>query len=99
MSSSRRERRARDRETVKAAEARLRLAKREPGGAVELPIVVESASLVEPKALGIPCPACGGEVRVEEHAALFREAVRDVRVRCKECGVARSVFVRVAQPN
>lgn len=95
---ARTERRAAERASVKLAEARVKLARLEPGGSPERPIEVPSASVVEVHAAGLPCAACGGRPRVEEHAVATppsARALRVVRVRCPTCGFARDVFFRL----
>jgi hypothetical protein len=62
-------RREAERAAVKLARERERLAALEPGGAPERPIDLTSASEVEITARSMPCPRCGGEVRVDEHTA------------------------------
>ena len=94
---SRTERREAERKAVKLAKARVKLATLEPGGAADRPIDVTSASVVEPHAEGMPCPACGESVRVEEHVAvtIAERALRVARVRCKRCGARRDVYFRL----
>lgn len=84
---------------MKTAEAALKLAALEPGGAADRPIVVTSASVIEPHAAGQPCVACGAGVRVEEHVAAPTLGLRVVKIRCPRCGVARELYFRIAQPN
>ena len=74
-----------------------KLARLAPGGGADRPIVVTSPSVVEPSARAIPCPLCGGSLRVEEHAA--REGLRVVKAVCVCCGVGRQLFFRLAQVN
>lgn len=98
---SRTERREKEREAVKLARARVKLAELEPGGAPEHPIEVASAAVIEPHATSMPCAACGTTaVRVDEHEALTlpgepERRLRIVRVRCAQCGFRRDVFFRI----
>jgi hypothetical protein len=80
--------------------ARARLRVLEPGGVVDRPMVVESASLVELKANDERCERCGSAMRAEEHRAVLheRESVREVDVRCVQCGRQRTVYYRIT-PN
>jgi hypothetical protein len=77
----------------------VRLAQHEPGGSPERPIAVESASMVEPRARGLPCAACGAGVRVEEHVAEVVDGVRlrIARVLCDQCHVRRAVWFRITE--
>lgn len=98
---SRTERREREREAVKLAKARLKLAGFEPGGAPDRPIDVESASTIEVHAQSTPCASCGEHgVRVEEHTAetIAERRLRVVKVKCPRCGVQRDVYYRIGTP-
>jgi hypothetical protein len=95
---ARTERREAARAAVKLAEARMRLAAREEGGAPDRPIEVTSASVVEPHAASMPCAACGASgVRVDEHVAtdIAGARLRIARVRCMRCSIAREVYFRI----
>jgi hypothetical protein len=89
------------REAVKDARRRLSLAARERGGSPDLPLTVESASVIEPIANGTPCVVCGANVRVQEHEAktIAGNAVREVTVKCVMCGVARKTYFDVGALN
>jgi len=99
---ARTERRDAERDAVKLAEARLKLAVLETGGSPERPIEVSSASTVEPHAAGLGCAACGETTRVQDHAAVTipdasgtPRSLRVVRVRCTRCGVERDIYFRL----
>jgi len=96
---ARTERRTAERSAVKNAEAGLRLAALETGGAADRPIVARTASVIEPQASSLPCAACGASARVEEHRADVALGLRVVRVRCSSCQVARDLYFRITQPN
>jgi hypothetical protein len=87
-------RREADRTAVKLAEARLALARLEPGGSAEHPIEVPSASVVEVHAAKLPCAACAeSDVRVEEHLAT--SGLRIAKLRCRRCGVRPDLYFRI----
>ncbi len=91
---ARAERREAERRAEKLARSRLKLSALEPGGAPDRPIDVSSASVIEPHATSLPCPACGASgVRLEEHAA--EQGLRVARVRCARCGTARAIWFRI----
>ena len=96
-------RRALDRETLKLAREREKLANLELGGSPARPIEVVSASLVEITAEGMKCPRCGAAPRVEEHVAQTLNGVplRIAWTRCRQCGHRRAVYFRIttALPN
>ncbi len=93
-------RRELDRETKKNLADRLALAKLEPGGAPERAIAVSTASLVEPTARAVPCPACGASMRVADHTAEERAGrrLRVVRLDCARCGARIERFYEVSPP-
>lgn len=88
------ERRAVEREVKKELERRDKLATLEVGGALERPITVATASLVDVMARDSKCHRCGGAVRLEEHTV--RGNARVARVRCSACGSEREIFFVVS---
>lgn len=94
---ARAERRQLDRDLEKLIDARQKLARLEPGGESLRPIEVASASVIEVRALSHRCPACDGELRVHEHRAV--RDLREVELRCKQCGRPRTLWFRVALPS
>lgn len=107
---ARTERREAEREAVKLARSRMKLAALEPGGAPDRPIEVTSASIIEPHASSMPCAACGAQgLRVDEHVAVTladegggpggstptARRLRVVHVNCQRCGTRREVFFRI----
>jgi len=69
-----------------------------PGGDPSRPLEVSSPAVVEPRAEGLPCPVCGGAVRVEEHQArtVDGQRLRVARVACRRCAHTREIFFRLA---
>ncbi len=94
------QKRAAARDAVKLAKDRVRLAALEEGGSAARPIWVVSASLVEPTALGLGCPACGGPVRLQEHEAkpFGAQLLRVVHAGCIDCGHRRTVYIGLRDP-
>ncbi len=92
------ERRAAERAADKLARGRERLAHLEPGGDPSRPLQVESASQVEPHALGLPCLRCGGPLRLAEHAAVTVDGarLRAARLACSACDARREAWFRIA---
>ena len=84
----------------KLIEKKEALARISEGGTPERPIEVESASQVEAHARSLPCAACDGSVRIEEHGAkeLGGARLRVVRLVCVRCGRGRVLFFRIASP-
>ncbi len=93
--------RARRRASAQAARRlaadRERLAALEPGGSPERPLEVESASIVEPRAVDLGCLHCDAVPRVEAQDAVRVDdrVLRRVRLRCRACGAEREVWVRI----
>jgi hypothetical protein len=79
------------------ADAREKLARLEDGGSAARPLVVESASQIEVRALSMPCLRCDGPYRLDEHTAESRGGVplRIVDVHCGHCGARRVVYFHV----
>lgn len=93
-------RRLRAREQEKLVHDLERLARLEPGGSPERPIVIDSPAIVDVRAEGKDCPLCGGSLKLEEHAAeTFDGArLRVARVACTTCGVKREIYFRLDEP-
>ncbi len=79
------------------AQARAEQALSRPGAAPDVPIEVESAASVEPRAMRDGCPYCGGTARVEEHVTELGHRVRRVNLKCGQCGRRSSRFLRIAK--
>ena len=97
--SARTERRANERALASLVARREKLASLEHGGAPERPLEVMSASLVEPRALAFGCLRCDAIAgALDEHRAetIAGHALRVVVVRCRLCGMRRTLFFRVA---
>jgi|SRR4051812_36466907 hypothetical protein len=96
-------RREADRAGDKLKAARERLFQLETGGAPERPLSVSSAAVVETHAESVPCPRCAGKHEVVEHVAVTvqRVRLREVRLRCRQCGTTRSLWFRISDvgPN
>jgi hypothetical protein len=95
--SPRAERRAFARSAEKISRGRERLAALEAGGSAGRPLVVESASQIEPHAASMACLRCEGPNRLREHAAetIEGERLRVVRMTCGRCGAERTLWFRI----
>jgi transposase-like protein len=80
---------------------RERLFALEPGGAPERPLDASSAAVIEAHATRVPCPSCGGGHEVVEHTALVQRGVRlrEVKLRCRQCGSTRSLWFKIVGAN
>jgi hypothetical protein len=76
---------------------RHKLAELAPGGRDTQPIVVASASVIEPRAESYPCLRCGESTRVQNHDS-HGEAERVVQLVCRACGAERRLFFRISLP-
>lgn len=70
-----------------------------PGGSPARPLVIASPSEVEVQARSLPCPICGGELRVEEHTAetVGTARLRVAKVVCAGCRAGRRIYFQLAQ--
>lgn len=64
------------------------------GGNPRRPIVIASASVIEPMALAGVCPACHGSLELLDHQARVVEGIsqRVLSLRCKSCGMKRERY-------
>lgn len=68
------------------------------GGSAEHPIGVPSTSVIEGRIGAMPCPQCDGEYRLVEDEAPGG-GVRACRVTCRQCGVSRTLWFKLAPPD
>lgn len=70
------------------------------GASPSRPIVVTSASVIEPRTAALACPLCGGEYRIHEHTRPV-PGLRRVDVGCRHCSTPRTLWFRIApaEPN
>lgn len=94
------ERRAAERAAAKLAEQREKLFFASDGGSIDRPLAVESASLVEPRALSQPCPKCLGALRLVSHDAVAHKGamLRAARTQCSLCASPWTMWFRVERP-
>src|ERR1700755_2350371 len=94
-------RREAQREALARARDRERLFALERGGAPERPTDISAASVVETRAAATTCPRCGGQHRVQEHAAVTTThgRLREAKLACRECGSRRSLWFRLPELN
>jgi hypothetical protein len=76
---------------------RERLAAKAPGGARDRPIVVTTVSVIESIARSAPCPQCGGELDLKDHAAPGGD-LRLVKAVCRLCHAPREIWFEVQMP-
>ncbi|MBK9036166.1 MAG: hypothetical protein IPL61_33810 [Myxococcales bacterium] len=97
---ARTERRAADRAAQADVRARERIARLEPGGAREWPIVVPSAVVIEGRAAATLCGHCAGPLKVIDHdlAVIDDARRRQVRARCQRCSRDRTLWFEIVAP-
>ena len=73
----------------------------EPGGMPERPLDVPTAALVEPKARAVRCPRCEEAFDVASHEAHtdVHGRLREVGLRCRNCGLERTLWFRIVLPS
>lgn len=88
---------ARKRESLLADREALR--RLEPGGSVERPLEVSSASVVEARAEDERCFRCDTPMRLEEHLSQRTTSglVRVAKLRCPRCSTPRTLFMRIVE--
>lgn len=94
------ERRAADRAAEAVTRTRDRIARLEPGGARDWPIVVDSAVVIDARAAATPCAHCGGPLKVLDHdaRAVDDQRRREVRARCQRCSRDRTLWFEIVAP-
>ena len=93
-------RRERERTRRRLAQEIEELARLEEGGSPTRPIPIDSAAVVEVRALARSCPLCGGPMRLTAHTAEVIDGVRlrVAAVACTMCGVERAIYFRLDEP-
>jgi hypothetical protein len=88
------ERRIRERAARRLVRDRERLAALLPGASAERPIDVDSAAVIDGRALAGRCPLCDGGFTLDDHQSAA-PGMRRVRVTCRRCHVARDLWFRL----
>jgi ribosomal protein S27E len=98
---ARTERRDAERKLGKLAAERERMFVQGEGGSSARPFAVDSVSVIESRARSLPCPRCGGEQMVVDHAAVVVSGrrLRQVRLRCRRCASERFAWFEMALLN
>jgi hypothetical protein len=83
------------------ARSRRKLLDLEAGGSKAHPLEVSTSAVIEPKALGVPCPRCGGAFGLVAHEAHLgpQARLREVKVACRHCGERRTFWFRIHSPS
>lgn len=71
-----------------------------PGGSTRKPLVVATPALVNASAEALPCPRCGGRLRVS-HDEIDRSTealLRIAHASCQACGAPRKIWIRIQPP-
>src|SRR3954447_13241618 len=92
------DRRVRERAARQLVRDRQKLAALERGGAADRPIEVPSTSVIPVRARSMPCPLCGGTLRIDDESAESRDGrlLHAAHVSCASCAVARTLWFTVA---
>jgi hypothetical protein len=98
VTRARKQRREKERALRKNVRAIERAAVASPGGAPDHPIVVPSASVVEPRARATACVQCGGDLDLggDRATSTPRGVLREIQVVCRRCHAPRSLWFLVA---
>jgi hypothetical protein len=94
------ERREQARSAEKLVRDRRRLFSLEPGGTVEHPIEVTSASVIETHGRSLECARCGPHLRIVDQSARVLGGLvrRELRLQCSRCGEHRVAHYAVVAP-
>lgn len=94
------ERRANERDARKIAAQREKLFAMSDGGSAAHPLRVDSASLVEPRALATRCPRCEGALTLVEHNAVALDGalLRAAKMKCSQCASPWTIWFRIERP-
>jgi hypothetical protein len=86
---------------AKLVHARSKLLDLEPGGTPSHPLDVGTAALIEPKARSVPCPRCDVPFSLVSHEAHAHghNRLRETKLRCRVCGLERSLWFRIVAPS
>jgi hypothetical protein len=93
MTRPRTARRQLERDRKKLDEAKLKLALLERGYRADRPLVVDSASVIEPHVRGMQCPVCDVGYHVLEHVATPEG--RTVTAGCPQCGRKPRIYFQL----
>ncbi|HEY3495214.1 MAG TPA: hypothetical protein VGK73_11030 [Polyangiaceae bacterium] len=85
----------------KLVRAKNKLMDLEPGGSQTRPLDVSTPALVEPKAKALRCPRCDEAFELESHEAHAGGSgrLRETKLRCRVCGMRRSLWFRIVAPS
>lgn len=89
------------RASEKLVQARSKLLDLEPGGSSKHPIDIATPAVVETRARSLECPRCDEPFELVAHEAHADGGVRlrEAKLRCRSCGLTRSLWFRVALPS
>ncbi len=81
--------------------ARSRLLDLEPGGTPARALEVPTPAVIEPKARSLICPRCDEPFELDSHEARADEhgRLREARLKCRHCGLGRSLWFRIIAPS
>lgn len=93
-------RRERERTVKKLVHVTEKIAASSAGGSRERAIEVAAAPQIEIRINALRCPQCDGTYQLVDHRSAG-QGVRPVDVKCKLCGIARTIWFRIvdSEPN
>jgi predicted Zn finger-like uncharacterized protein len=90
--------RAREREVRQLVLDREKLAAHARGASLDKAIEVTSAAQIEIRVNALRCPQCDGEYKIVDHRS-SGQGGRPVDVKCSVCGMPRTIWFQIVEPN
>lgn len=92
------ERRAKERDVSQLIKDREKLAAHARGASLDRAIEVTSAVQIEIRIGTLRCPQCDGEYKIVDHRSSGQRG-RPVDVKCNMCGMPRTIWFQITEPN
>ena len=90
--------RERERDVRELIRDREKLAAHARGASLDKAIEVTSAAQIEIRVHAMRCPQCAGDYKIVDHRS-SGQGGRPVDVKCNICGMPRTIWFQIAEPN
>lgn len=90
--------REREREVHQLVRDREKLAAHARGASLDNAIEVTSAAQIEIRINTLRCPQCDGDYKIVDHRS-SGQGGRPVDVKCNVCGMPRTIWFQIVEPN
>ncbi|HTL33680.1 MAG TPA: MJ0042-type zinc finger domain-containing protein [Kofleriaceae bacterium] len=92
------QKRDREREVKQLVRDREKLAAHARGASLDKAIEVSSAAQIEIRVNAQRCPQCDGDYKIVDHRS-SGQGGRPVDVKCNVCGMPRTIWFQIVEPN